>query len=1208
MRENRGNSKFYNTLAVLCAGILMALALTGCPGGPQQDDTVGVDTKDPDGDEPGDVPPSLDAVEYGEISLSVLPPNPYCGCSGPPGFQTAENLCGWHLGEFFEFRVKAEHTALGFDGVEGIAQVKLFQHWPTGTGDIKLKTLSNPESDGLFTFEVERSLLDLTDDVDGTYWLRVEAVSEIKGADGFAMAKEIVIPLDVDTQGPTINIITPSPGQKLSNSASIAFSAEEGEFTSGIAGFQVMIQKGQGDWMPLDVTFPVTEPNAKGTYVDTLDLKEFDTQDTTLRVEGTDCLGNVSHADVDIRIIAIPRFVTPTKLTGLTMVELTPAFDRIYAAQGDGLTGDDQEPPIDLLVTSNLGAYVAWGLPDGTFAEPNVVAPQPAVLDARFQDMTGDGVPDLVLLSPDGAQEEQVVTLWVQDTSTGTKTKGLRTFQLKEKRSVQIFANKIDLADVTGNNRPDILVISTEENESLHVLHHTGKTAGVDGDPPAYLGYPFEFTGVTGGVDIGHTDSNGDGAIDIIVGREGASALTTFFNDGAGKFDIGVDSLIGFGNGTGKILVTNLHSDDSVQDVMVYHEELGALIMVENTENGYFYFPGITIGSDMESWGNENAGSQIPPEAVEYELLPEAGRMIVIKSDIGGFVRGYFDGDDDLDIAISTPGDKLVRIYKGIPDGNFEGVFRQERFLNAGESPGAIAAGDFNGDGMDDIAVVNEGTANITLLMSKDGDYHATSEIPMPATPSWDGGQLEPSQALVADFGQPLDNGQTVPDGREDLVVITEPVGQTWYLPTEDPQEDGATDIDTPLFLTYLGLGHADGPDYNYMKSAVSYRMNAPVTGAVVGNFDGDYYPDIAISTNADPSDAASGGNFDILRGGLSPLVADPTNDGESLEFGRIAGRFWPLGGFIGPRSPTDIGVAPLNGGDDLDDVVLIAPQVGDISDPSDFQWSRAAAYLTRYNKTWNSCEATYNQVSYECCQAQDPALPCGPAVNDVCPFPEKGNCKGPFTWTDEVGYSPIKVVVDYISYDASLNGPDDVPDVLVLNEGSFNFSYFIGEQTNDSYTFQTDGDQPNMYAVGAGPVDMDVGDIDGDLIPDVVVALKTSLVIAYGQDDPIHHFETAKPLEKGPDSEDMAPTGVLMADVNLDGFMDIVTSSTGKSRIWIYISAGDRDYLGPYPFDCGLDPVDVVEIDWAGTECPNLAVVNKGSKSISLLRNERCD
>ena len=1208
----------FRSLIVLTACLLGAALTSGCAGPAPQDDVVDQDVDIPDESTGVDTVAELvDAIDYGEIVIRVLPPDSFCGCSGPMKFQTEETLCGWHFSDVFQFRVQALHTALGYEGVEGIAQVKLYQHWPANPeGDTKIRTLSMPDSDGLFTFQVERSDLALATAPDGTYWLRLEVVSAILGPDGLSITKDFVIPFDVDTTGPTLHVIAPGDGQKLSSSATVVFTAEEGANQSGIAVLQVFIQKGQGTWEPLDISLPVTTPNGKETYVGTLDLKDFDTQDTTLRIQGTDCLGNMSHEDVEIRIIAIPRFVTPATLTGSPGPDQAlPTFGRIKAVQGDGLTGlDPDEPPLDLLVTSDLGAYIAWGHPDGSFDAPALVVNEPDVVDARLRDVTGDAVPDLVLLSQEANQEELVVTLWIQDTAPGTVLKGTRTFQLKEKRNVQIAANKLDIADVTGNGRPDILSVSSEENESLFVLHHTGKTAGVQGDPPAYLDYPLSFTGVAGGVAIDHLDANGDGAMDVVIGREGSDAVTTFLNDGTGEFDIGVDSLLGFGVGTTKLMVTNLHSNDSVLDLIVFNSDLSALVMVENVGNGYFSFPGIPIGKDLAWWGNENTGSQIPAMAVEYDDVLEAGRMVMVEKEIGGFVRGYFDDDDDLDIALTTPDDKLVRIYKGVPDTSnpskiFEGMFRQDRFVNAGTGPSSITSGDFNGDGMDDIAVVNQGTAGITVLLSEDGDYHATLELPMPLGPVWDGGQLVPSRALVADFGQPLQNGTSVPDSLEDLLVITEPVKQTWLFdPLLEGEDASEEDISISLFLTYLGLGQPSGRDFSFVKSAVSHRMNADISGAVVGNFDGDYFPDVAISTATDPATAEAGGNFDILRGAHSPLVSDPTSDGASLEFGRIAGRFWPLGGFIGPRSPTDLGAALLNGADERDDLILVANEQGDISDPAEYQWARATSYINRYDNDWNSCEATYNQVSFKCCQPQDPALPCGPTVQDVCIFGEKGACEGLWTGINEVGYDPIKVVVDYISYDALTNQPDPVPDVLVLNRGSGNFSYFIGTQTNDSYAFNTLIDQPNLYAVGSNPVDMDVGDLDGDLIPDVVVALQNSLVIAYGQDDPIHHFMTEKPLEKGPDSEDMAPTGVLMADVNLDGFMDIVTSSKSKSRIWIYISAGDRDYLGPYPFECGKDPVDVVEIDYNGTDCPHLAVVNAGSRSVSLLRNERCD
>ena len=1238
----RGEQRGYRIRwAVAIAWLAAAALLLGCPGGGVLEDTidgdqVGLDTFDVDTSEPGDTEP--ETIAYGEILLEVFPPEPFCGCSlSEIGWQGEGSLgCGWHISDSFFFRVRAEHTALGLVGPDGIAQVKLWQHWPAGE-DKKLKTLSNPD-DGLFTFQLEASQLTLTEgNPDGNYWLRVEVVSAIAGPDGLPMTRDLVIPLDVDTTGPAISIISPATGQKLSGATTVVFTGDDGEAASGVAAFQVLHQKGPGQWEPLEATFEVTNPNGKDTYVSSLDLSEFATYHaTTLRVQGEDCLGNVSFADVAVRIIAIPRFVTPPTFS-LTDDE-GARFERIQAVQGDGLTGNDpEEVPLDLLLTGNRGIHVAWGHPDGTFDTPILAVSAPEAIDSRFEDMTGDGVPDLIVLAPESGQDERVVALWIQDTEPGTKPKGKRTFQLKEKRNVQLLPSKLDIADVTSDQRPDVLVISVDENESLNVLHHTGKTAGIPGDPSAYLDYPKTFTGVTGGVDIGHADVNGDTFVDVIIGREGSGWLTTYVNNGSGSFPIGVDSLVGFGGGLTRILVVDLHDGEieSPPDVIIYHEDLMALMMLENSGNGYFNHPGLSIGMTMEMWGNKYSGSQVQEMALDWSDEIESGRLVIVDTAIGGLVRGNFDGDDIPDLAVTSSNEKLVRIYRGDPppepefgddpehpEFHFLSNFHQERFLNAGESPGDLAAGDFNGDGMDDLAVLHANTTKITLLMSENGNYHATTEIPMPLKAKWSDGQITPTMALVADFGRPMKGGSTLPDTIQDLVVFTEPVPQTWLFPAteEGEDEDIEEDISVSLLLTYMGLGLPDGSNYAPIKTAISHRMNNVLSGAAVGNFDGNLYPDIAICTKTDPGSITDSGNFDILRGAITPLTSTPSA-GDVLH--HFPGRFWPLGGFIGPRNPTDIATAELND-DALDDVILVAGQVGEYG-TEEMQFSHAVGYITRNDMSWSSCPNSYNQVSFECCQPLDPELTCGPAINDYCETDEDeddpqaiNKCSGPRTANNSVGNEPVKVLADYISYNSDLGELDkEVPDVITLNHGSYNFSYFEGDRPlATTYAFQSVAGYPNTHPIGPSPVDIDVGDLDADGLPDVVAALQNSLVIAYGLDADLHSFELGVPLEKGPDSQDMTPTGVLMADVNLDGYVDIVTSSTSKSLIWIYVSGGDRDFLGPYPFECGKDPVDVVEIIFEEPKepddppCVHLAVVNAGSRSISILLNEAeaCD
>ena len=170
----RGDESLFpaQTRTAAVVRLLLAALLAGCGGATPGEDVVDEletpDTGPVETDTAGDIP---DEILYGEIEIRVLPPASYCGCSGPPTFQTEETLCGWFLKDLFQFRVQALHTALGYEGVEGIERVKLFQHWPGDPdGGVKIRTLPKPDLDGLFTFEVDRAQnLARSDPPDGTY-------------------------------------------------------------------------------------------------------------------------------------------------------------------------------------------------------------------------------------------------------------------------------------------------------------------------------------------------------------------------------------------------------------------------------------------------------------------------------------------------------------------------------------------------------------------------------------------------------------------------------------------------------------------------------------------------------------------------------------------------------------------------------------------------------------------------------------------------------------------------------------------------------------------------------------------------------------------------------------------------------------------------------------------------------------------------------
>src|SRR5262252_5925154 len=74
---------------------------------------------------------------------------------------------------------------------------------------------------------------------------------------------------------------------------------------------------------------------------------------------------------------------------------------------------------------------------------------------------------------------------------------------------------------------------------------------------------------------------------------------------------------------------------------------------------------------------------------------------------------GDFNGDGIQDLAVANETRRSVSVLLG--RGN--GTFQAEAIFGARSVPYAVAVGDFNGDGMPDLAVVNEGDFTVSVLI-----------------------------------------------------------------------------------------------------------------------------------------------------------------------------------------------------------------------------------------------------------------------------------------------------------------------------------------------------------------------------------------------------------------------------------------------------------------------------------------------------------
>jgi Bacterial Ig-like domain (group 3)/FG-GAP-like repeat/FG-GAP repeat len=178
---------------------------------------------------------------------------------------------------------------------------------------------------------------------------------------------------------------------------------------------------------------------------------------------------------------------------------------------------------------------------------------------------------------------------------------------------------------------------------------------------------------------------------------------------------------------------------------------------------------------------------------------------------------GDFNGDGIPDLAVNDYSDKQVEILLG--DG--DGTFKAPAPFPSGVGPGWIAAGDFNDDGNLDLVVLGQDGIVRVLLGDGNGAFG-------PATPTASAG-LSPSGLVVGDF-----NG----DGNLDLAV---PATQC------DPPPAGCSIVEAGILA--VGLGNGDGTFQRWENVANGYYIDFPGP-IVMGDFYGYSILDLAV---ADP-------------------------------------------------------------------------------------------------------------------------------------------------------------------------------------------------------------------------------------------------------------------------------------------------------------------------------------------------------------------
>jgi hypothetical protein len=426
----------------------------------------------------------------------------------------------------------------------------------------------------------------------------------------------------------------------------------------------------------------------------------------------------------------------------------------------DAIADLDGDSELDLVGWDSGDLKVLRGLGGGTaFAVHQVIDDVPAGTSTALGDFNDDGETDVVFTTANGSAAGELVVL---------HGIGGGRFDAPSTSPSVVATTALLRADYDGDDLDDIVHVLSASNPSLRLQRNLGGGA---------FAPPVGLAGTLGGAEVVARDFDGDGLLDFVVADSTADVVRFVFGSGGGAFAAPVSLVTGTpalgvdvgdvdGNGLDDIVVRETSSTAAVH-LATGPRQLGPRIAVDlgpSTSqllladvDGDAVLDLLSLATPpqlrrMLGHGDGTFGSPVPyptqpnPEDLQAADMDGDGDLDVVIDHIGGYgiqrndgdgdffaqplvpksfsatapVVADIDNDGDIDVVGSreaVPGTAWDVVWIAVNTGS--GTFEPLRRHYATEDPWAVTVGDFDGDTLPDIVVMDRKKGELGLLFDR---------------------------------------------------------------------------------------------------------------------------------------------------------------------------------------------------------------------------------------------------------------------------------------------------------------------------------------------------------------------------------------------------------------------------------------------------------------------------------------------------------